>query len=157
VLEEEGHQEERLAAFYDCISNYTLRKLTKRDDKLPALSGLASAFQSPKLGAYLAGLWEMDLLYGLNWRPYSSEKQKDPGQGEKNIAPSWSWAPMPGRCKVGNIRTRITGKSDWEAQFKQFSSTLTPQLLSHHIELATSDPYGRISATTITLRGFTRQ
>ena len=33
-------------------------------------------------------------------------------QGEKNIPPSWSWAPMPGRCKVGNIRTRTTGKSD---------------------------------------------
>ena len=155
-LEEGGRQAERLVAFYHCIRDFTGRKLTKRPDKLPALSGLASAFQTPELGAYLAGLWEKDLAHGLNWRPRIPEPNEDLDDVEEYIAPSWSWASMPVRCEVQDVELLITDRPDWEKDFEQFNSTLAPRLLSFNIELATSDPYGRISAASITLRGHTR-
>lgn len=59
---------DRLHAYYDCVEFYSARKLTRSTDKLPAFSGLASAFRVPKLGTYLAGLWEADLVHGLAWK-----------------------------------------------------------------------------------------
>lgn len=104
-LEDAGQKEKRLAAFYLCISEYTKRKLTRRSDKLPALSGLASACQSPELGAYLAGLWENDLVYGLNWcRRGPPEVDKGSTDGKEYIAPSWSWASIDGHCEVCDTR-----------------------------------------------------
>lgn len=150
------HQAERLTAFYQCVGDFTKRRLTKRSDKLPAFSGLASAFQTPELGAYLAGLWEKDLVCGLDWSTWAPKYDEDPPESGKYIAPSWSWASMRGRCKFTDIRRDMAGRPQWEAQYENINSTLTPRLLSYHIELATSDPYGRISAASITLRSYTR-
>lgn len=155
-LEEEGHQAKRLTAFYRCIGEYTERKLTRSSDKLPALSGLASAFQAPELGAYIAGLWEGDLVYGLNWYSWKPRLENEAKNGEDYIAPSWSWASMPGHCRVYDTRDSLSQRPNWEGEFEHFNNTLKPQLLSYHIELATSDPYGRISAASITLRGYIR-
>lgn len=149
---EEGHQAKRLAAFYHCVTEYTKRKLTRSSDKLPALSGLASAFQTPELGAYLAGLWEKDLVRGLNWYTWAHKPYKGPDDGEEYIAPSWSWASMPGTCEFRYIRDYYSLRDEYE----HFNRTLKPQPLSYHIELATSDPYGKISAASITLRGYVR-
>lgn len=155
-LEEDRAQVGRLTAFYNCVSVFTARKLTKRSDKLPAFSGLASAFQTLELGAYLAGLWEKDLAYGLNWRARHQEPDEGQPDSVEYIAPSWSWASLAVHCKVRDVRNYLTRGSKWEADFEHFNHTVKPQLLSHHIDLATSDPYGRISAASITLRGFSR-
>lgn len=152
-LEEGDLATDRLTAFYECIKEYTNRELSKDSDKLPAFSGLASAFHTPELGTYLAGLWEKDLACGLNWRRVSRGER--PG-GDEYIAPSWSWASMRSQCRIPNIRRDVSWDPHWEAQYEIFNSTWSPRLLSHHIELATSDRYGRISAASITLRGYTR-
>lgn len=149
-----GQQTGRLAAFYECIREYTKRELSIRSDKLPAFSGLASAFHTPELGIYLAGLWEKDLIYGLNWFPRA--RWREPPVGDEYIAPSWSWASMRGECEIPNTRHDVAGTPQWEVQYENFNSTWSPRLLSHHIELATSDRYGRVSAASITLRGYTR-
>lgn len=157
---QEGSFIKRLTAFYSCVKDFTNRKLTYRTDKLPALSGLASAFHTPELGAYLAGLWEKDLMYGLNWGPQGHIPEDDTHDSGEYIAPSWSWASMLGCCALDDIRDEIFCRPELAVNFQHFnvlfSSTLTPQLLSHHIKLATSDPYGRISDASITLRGHTR-
>lgn len=152
--EKGGQQTGRLAAFYKCIGEYTKRELSIRSDKLPAFSGLASAFHTPEFGVYLAGLWEKDLIYGLNWRPI--DPWENPPVEDEYIAPSWSWASMRGHCKIPNTRQKVAGTPHWKVQYENFNSTWSPRLLSHHIELATSDRYGRISAASITLRGYTR-
>lgn len=151
-----GLSTERLAAFYQCIDDFTKRKLTKRSDKLPAFSGLASAFQTPELGAYIAGLWEKDLVYGLNWRTKAPESDEELPEDGEYIAPSWSWASMHGRCEVRDTRHNIVDYPLQQDHYERFKTFMAPQLLSYHIELATSDPYGRLSAASITLRGYTR-
>lgn len=57
----------RLEMYYNRVEQYTMRDLTFPTDKLPAFSGLASAFRVPELSVYLAGLWEADLGHGLSW------------------------------------------------------------------------------------------
>lgn len=158
-LEKDSKQAGRLAAFYECIREYTKRQLSKRSDKLAAFSGLVSAFHTPELGIYLAGLWEKDFIYGLNWRP-SDEWNELPAEelpaGDEYIAPSWSWASMRDHCEIPDTRHYVSGTPHLEAQYEKFNSTWSPRLLSHHIELATSDRHGRISAASITLRGYTQ-
>lgn len=155
-LEKDSHQVKRPDAFYQCIVDFTKRKLTKRCDKLPAFSGLASAFQDPELGAYLAGLWEKDLVNGLRWRTLAPELDEQPPDSGEYIAPSWSWASTHGSCKFMDTQAPVSAGVVWKMQYRFFHSQLSPQLLSYHVELATSDTYGRIRSASITLRGYTR-
>jgi hypothetical protein len=51
------------------MGHYTQCKLTKSQDKLVAISGIAKLFQAFLPGDnYLAGLWKNDLAYGPLWR-----------------------------------------------------------------------------------------
>jgi hypothetical protein len=72
------------------VSPYSTRQLTKLNDRLPALSALASKFSLRLNDNYLAGLWERDLITGLRW------KTQRPGRNLLNRAPSWSWASVEG-------------------------------------------------------------
>ncbi|KAK2605646.1 hypothetical protein N8I77_008470 [Diaporthe amygdali] len=49
------------------VMQYSPRKLTSPDDKLPAFSGLASIFGARMKSRYLAGLWEEDIILDLAW------------------------------------------------------------------------------------------
>lgn len=73
---------------------YSTKRLTFKEDKLPALSGLAAAFHSvASPGDYYAGLWGEDLAHGLCW------KRAIPLQGIRltiGDIPSRSWASMDG-------------------------------------------------------------
>jgi hypothetical protein len=47
----------RIGAWNSVLQDMAVRDLTYRLDKLPAISGLASALQTPEMGEYLAGTW----------------------------------------------------------------------------------------------------
>jgi hypothetical protein len=83
------------------IENYTKRQLTVESDKLPAISGIAKAFQSSGMGdTYRAGLWEADLLAGLTWYSRSGIPRgawaPTHVRPQRYRAPSWSWASLDG-------------------------------------------------------------
>ena len=80
--------------WYAMLDNYTTRNLTNGDDKLPALSGIASIMTSRTSDRYAAGLWESHLQVGLLW-------QRIPKAPWLTLplryrAPSWSWAAYDG-------------------------------------------------------------
>jgi hypothetical protein len=87
-------------AWYDIVETYSTRELTFANDKLPAISGMATSFsqalhsiRSPS--EYLAGLWAGDLLRGLLWncnRLFSDGL--NPSVSYR--APTWSWAAYDG-------------------------------------------------------------
>ena len=59
--------------WYEMVTEYMRRNLTKSDDKLPALSGMATLVQDDRPGdIYLAGNWKQDLEKSLFWEavPY---------------------------------------------------------------------------------------
>jgi hypothetical protein len=55
-----------LLEWYKSVENYSQRDLIFENDKLPAPSGYALMMQKHVGGAYLAGLWERDLLTGYS-------------------------------------------------------------------------------------------
>ncbi len=75
---------------------YSQCQLTKHCDKLPALSGIASAVSAVRKGdIYLAGLWKNSLALDLAWK---TEWTKSMAPTEYR-APSWSWASIDGRIE----------------------------------------------------------
>lgn len=54
-------------AWYDLVFTYSNCDLTYQSDVLPAISGLAKAFNESLNDIYLAGIWKKDLVRGLFW------------------------------------------------------------------------------------------
>lgn len=87
--------------WYKLVEVYMKRDLTYDSDRLPALSGIANAFQRTLVGPgrYLAGLWESDLIRGLLWR-VDRPRPRDPSyKTALSSPPSWSWASV-GQCSI---------------------------------------------------------
>lgn len=121
----------------DLVQNYCQRSITVQSDKLPAMSGLANAFEASGMGRYCAGMWESDLLAELMWfcnpfdaaPPRISGAPAKPEHSRSDRAPSWSWASMEGSV-------------DWFEISNIHGSSATP--LSHLV---------KVSGTEMVLRG----
>jgi hypothetical protein len=83
------------------IEIYSKRKLSRGDDKLPALSGLARFIADQTADEYYAGLWRNHILEDLYWLV---DKHKTDGKKLCDVpatcrAPSWSWAYLDSYIK----------------------------------------------------------
>ncbi|KAF1961673.1 HET-domain-containing protein, partial [Byssothecium circinans] len=74
------------------VEMYTRCGLTKEEDKLIAISGLAKRIHIKSNVGYLAGLWADRLHSGLLWMTEVEPLRKP----TLSRAPSWSWASMEG-------------------------------------------------------------
>ncbi len=86
----------------DIAEQFMCRSLTKDFDVLPALSGLARAFQHVLKDEYCAGLWKNDILSTLMWNrspryPADSSTRFDLARPSVYLAPSWSWTSILGK------------------------------------------------------------
>ena len=61
----------------DTIEAYGIKDLTREEDKLVTISGIAKKVQDVVKDEYVAGLWKRNMSYGLLWRRVDR------------------WAPMP--------------------------------------------------------------
>jgi Heterokaryon incompatibility protein (HET) len=123
-----------LYLWIDLVESYTRCALTKNDDKLPALSGLAHLFHDATGDDYLSGLWRsrlVDLLYWTAERPM----RKTPGI---YVAPSWSWA-----CGTGPIT--------WKRPRPGY--TTLSSVLGAQTQSASSDCAGRVLGGFIKVEG----
>lgn len=81
-------------AWLNIVQEYSACKLTKRRDKLIALTGIAKAVQATLQASdddYLAGLWRGGIAVDLLWRLVGCGVRS-----EEKVAPSWSWASVEG-------------------------------------------------------------
>jgi len=87
--------EDSFRTWVDLVEHYTRCSLTRDEDRLPAIGGLARMFSSGgKLGRYVVGMWERALLPSLLWRvEHTSIARKT----RTYVAPSWSWASLVGQ------------------------------------------------------------
>jgi hypothetical protein len=93
------------------IEEYSRRELTRAEDKLPALAGIARTISACSGDTYLAGLWRGSILETLLWRVSVSESHHMctdphhdallPPPAKSKVqsptcyrAPSWSWAAL---------------------------------------------------------------
>jgi hypothetical protein len=80
--------------WFDLVGTYSKLVLTFREDRLPALAGLAEWIQASKNYRYYAGIWEEDLPNALLWQTgWPRPDAKNPRTVD---APSWSWVSMDG-------------------------------------------------------------
>jgi hypothetical protein len=112
--------------WYEMITEYTKREITKETDRLPALGGLAQAWIQRMPEIYACGLWNEDLAAGLLWAGSSFYAQYEaPSNLRKpaeRTAPSWSWLSLDGPIeyplgKLGTIdieRPWFVGATDQE-------------------------------------------
>lgn len=117
--------------WYEMISAYSLRNLTFANDKLPALSGLASRLFKQTGSKYHAGIWEEDFFTGLLWyTPLPNQCTRHPWR-----APSWSWASVD-----GTLRFPI---DEAETSLDMFSHTLgsilLPSVCIHSVSVKSAD------------------
>ncbi|KAI9690248.1 MAG: hypothetical protein M1822_009209 [Bathelium mastoideum] len=130
--------------WYGDLPAYTQLRLTFEDDTLPAVSGLAREYQRHIGGRYLAGLWENDFLYGLQWR----SRQNHPHETRRNYrrAPSWSWVSVEGCIYYCWPFLKREDSSDE-------SAAEVAKLVQAEVTPITKDPNGRVSGGRITLDG----
>ncbi|KAF9779695.1 hypothetical protein IL306_001291 [Fusarium sp. DS 682] len=75
------------------VESFTKRKITYDKDRLPALSGMAQAYQEKTGCNYFAGLWLEDMPAALTWKRKGEKSSRSSGFAEGSI-PSWSWASV---------------------------------------------------------------
>ena len=133
-----------LSCWDDIVDLYSRMNLTKPEDKLPALSGIAKEIQGLlKCGSpnglsvrYLAGLWDTNLLQQLAWH---GKNYPIPARPSKYRAPSWSWASANGKI--------------WPAKYDLGKSETVTAVVRVDVELSTTDVTGPVSGGNLYLRG----
>jgi hypothetical protein len=126
-----------LLCWAQIVRSYCEKSITKEEDRLPALSGIAKRFQSVRNSRYLAGLWEDNLITDLCW--VAGKLSRRP---RKYLAPSWSWCSVFG-WTTSNYALEIGGD---DLTVREVSCTPS-----------TSDPTGAVSSGFIRLSGFLLQ
>ncbi|KAF7545221.1 hypothetical protein G7Z17_g9342 [Cylindrodendrum hubeiense] len=134
--------------WYQMVEDYTSRNITASTDKLPALTGLASAIADKiSEGEYMAGLWRSGLIEGLTWC------RKAPGQAfgkpDEYVAPSWSWASVQGVVQFPIYNWHLT-RAPWKSRMADFEA-LT-QYVSHTADLKDKDMYGRLEGGSLCIK-----
>ncbi|KAK8074472.1 HET-domain-containing protein [Apiospora hydei] len=77
---------------------YGAANLTYRQDRFPALAGIARAIAKVTGDEYVAGLWRRNIELHLCWHSLETRKmRRRPRVDDADwVAPSWSWASMDG-------------------------------------------------------------
>ncbi|KAH8822012.1 hypothetical protein F5884DRAFT_746295 [Xylogone sp. PMI_703] len=131
---------EYMTIWRDIVREYSRRNLSRPEDKLPALAGIASKISELSGQTYFAGLWKEQLLpTGLLW---SRDFATIPLPRPRYRAPSWSWAS-------------IDSPVIWSKSLPEEGDTcLEAKIIRCHIFLSSSlSPFGAVSDGYITING----
>ena len=124
----------------EIVTAYTRGKLTRADDKLVAISGLAKRLQSMTGDEYLAGLWRSSLPYELTW-------QVDSSLNEPRVrptffrAPTWSWASVDTPVSYG-----FTANGPRHGH-------IMIEVIASGVDVVNADPTGQLTNGFIRLSG----
>jgi hypothetical protein len=126
------------------IDKYTLCELTRAEDKLVAVSGLAQRVAAITNDIYLAGLWARHLEVQLMWVVQDPPTAKFPvpvlPESSNYRAPSWSWASVDGHVLMK------TPEPDEDIL------TLV-EIVSADVKAITEDRTGQVQSGFITVTG----
>ena len=129
------------------ISRYSRCKLTKENDILVAIPGLAKRWRYLFPDKYRAGLWEKSLPSGLLWYGMKEFSSKTFPRGPLR-GPSWSWLLYKEEIRWSDAVCPLDGAS----KFISIEATLA-DMLQYDNELASDDPTGPVVSGVIVLQG----
>lgn len=149
----------RIVEYWETVVfNYSPRILANKDDKLPALSGVAQRFHQKTGWTYLAGLWKENLLHDLSW--YITRPQTSPFDSGLEIgmrpeqfrAPSWSWASVDNR-NAAHCCVWARGKNHLHPVSPSSEPSPICTVRDVFCQPKGNDPFGRVSDGYIDLCG----
>ncbi|ORY08584.1 heterokaryon incompatibility protein-domain-containing protein [Clohesyomyces aquaticus] len=130
--------------WYRLVEDFTSRRLTYENDKLPAIAGIARRFAATANDSYHGGLWKRDLVLGLLWH----STMLTAGVTTKAArAPSWSWASV--NCGVSFSHMLSAGSDAARIPLSPLLDILNvsdPQTHEDH-------PFGMTSKASLRLSG----
>jgi len=121
--------------WHHLVRSYTISRLTKEQDKLPAISGLARRLAPVLSDEYVAGLWKSRLSVELTWTPYGSRVRPKAYRG-----PSWSWISIDGEV--------LTGTS-----YPMLNPVTLINVVDCEVGLLTGDKFGQVRSAVLRLSG----
>ncbi|KAK4109133.1 HET-domain-containing protein [Canariomyces notabilis] len=129
------------ATWYEIVQEFSSRKLSFPQDRLPAISAIAAKYSEAGIGRYLAELWESTLARDLLWGKYGGLKE---GSRDQPAGfPSWSWASLGGPVRWGDM------------PFKGTPPTFT--LLGARVTTTSPPtPFGQVASGTLRIQGHLR-
>ena len=122
--------------WYNILSLYCCRMLTKETDKLPALAGLAVQIQKLTGDQYLAGIWLHDIYRGLLWHV-----DIPPITLRTHRAPSWSWARWDGELIMDGLG------------YDRIPCDEEMRLLEFEVEICGENEYGEVRSGWLRVNG----
>ncbi|EUC44444.1 hypothetical protein COCMIDRAFT_27231 [Bipolaris oryzae ATCC 44560] len=138
------------------VESYSRAQLTKHNDKLIALGGLAKLFQDKLFSpdhsqTYVAGLWsrhiESQLLWTVNEIYRGNDTYDNPGQRHSESGPSWSWASIT--TPHGITYSDIT---DYASLQDKHIKSIFFKVISHTVSPADpNNPFGMLKSAHILL------
>ncbi|KAF2793930.1 HET-domain-containing protein [Melanomma pulvis-pyrius CBS 109.77] len=159
-MDETGSREKKLAtvglmgAWNGLAQEVAVRFFTVESDKLPAMSGMASAMeaQASGIGQYFAGVWEYNPFLSMAWYCRWSQLTPPVYRG-----PSWSWVWTHGQL-MWHARTWHEDISAEEFdEWKAWDARYGPRLISANMLLKGSNPKGDVlDGSYLTIKGFCR-
>ncbi|KAK0733049.1 heterokaryon incompatibility protein-domain-containing protein [Lasiosphaeria miniovina] len=150
-----GTADELALSWRHLVEQYSVMRLTRNSDKLPAFSGVAKQFSERRPGAkYLAGLWSASLVDDMLW--YCNEFNQKDLNTKPNAwrAPSWSWAAVdqrvyyPSSGYFGDTKLEVHTRypTVFEAACLPAGADATAEPTGGHITLAGPVLRGRYTA-----------
>ena len=144
-------RKDRFREWYKLVQLYSAKRLTRTDDRLPAIAGLATRFHAMCHSTYLAGLWEDDAMRGLLWNTADQEPPTDGTLEERSVwhTPSWSWAST-GRSVHYNVQ--LGDRID------KLSSKYSSTAVIHRVDVDKPNPksFGHVRGGCLEMTGLLR-
>jgi hypothetical protein len=126
------------------VALYSSKELGDPEDKMPAISSIASFFARKMNDKYLAGLWSKTFRELLCWKLLSSARPLTRAPCWR--APSWSFYSVDGPLAFeSNINFEYNKESPAPLAATVISCDVTPA--------SPQAPFGRISSATLVIRG----
>lgn len=83
------------------VEQYSRCRLTRPQDKLIALAGIAKHFREATNDTYVAGMWRHNLAHQLTW--HVTDANASARQLEDDSLPSFSWTSVTGPVSPGSL------------------------------------------------------
>lgn len=142
LAKKSGNADALWDAWQRVVEQYSLRDLTVPNDKLPAISGIASNIKEATQSKYLAGLWEGNIASDLLWSASTKLSVNDACALETYRAPSFSWA---------SLNVPVTYYAPDADERASFSPNI--ELISSSVSLKGLNLLGSVSNASLEFRG----
>ncbi|KAH8807774.1 heterokaryon incompatibility protein-domain-containing protein [Xylogone sp. PMI_703] len=140
--------EQALKRWLRLVTIYSQRSVSLPHDKLNAISAVATEFSS-LLGSYIAGVWQLSLLWQLTWVTSSSWNPRAGNTRPKVYrAPSWSWASVDGDL---SFEDNLLEADNEEYLYR--CNVISCETESKSVQF----PFGEVLSGSLKLRGVLKQ